>query len=104
MWFKHRAWIPVAWVLAIGNLVAVGPAAAAAEPLHATIHAVLGGLFALGARHLMTRRRTRVDDEHVQPAIAEMRDRLLEVEERLDFVERMLTKQRDPDRLGSEQQ
>ena len=100
MWLKHRAWIPVAWVIAVGNLVAVGPAAAAAEPLHASIHAVLAGLFALGAGRLMARRSFRPDDERLKHAFAEMHDRLLELEERVDFAERMLAKQRDAERLG----
>lgn len=99
MRFKHPAWIPVAWMIALGNLVAVGPAAAVAEPFHATIHAALAGLFALGARHLMARRRPAVTQEPVQLAIEDMQARLWELEERLDFAERMLTKYRDEDRL-----
>ena len=57
VWFRHRAWIPVAWILSLVNLVSVWFAAEPAEPLHATIHALLAVLFALGAQHLQARRR-----------------------------------------------
>ena len=56
MWFKHRAWIPIAWILALANLGAVWFAALPGEPWHATTHALLAVLFAVGAGHLMTRR------------------------------------------------
>ena len=52
MWFKHRAWIAVAWLLSLGNVVAVWFAARPAEPWHATVHASLAVLFALGAQRL----------------------------------------------------
>ncbi len=55
MWFKHRAWIPIAWLLSLLNLGAVWFAAQPAEPWHATTHALLAVLFAVGARHLMAR-------------------------------------------------
>ena len=55
MWFKHRAWVPIAWLLSIANLGAVWFAAQPAEPWHATVHALLAVGFALGARHLKTR-------------------------------------------------
>ena len=56
MWFKHRAWIAVAWLLSLGNLGAVWFAARPAEPWHATIHALLAVLFGLGAQRLALRR------------------------------------------------
>jgi len=56
MWFKHRAWIPVAWVLSLVNLGAVWPAAVPGEALHASIHAALAVLLAVGAQRLMYRR------------------------------------------------
>lgn len=111
MWFKHRAWIPVAWVLSVGNLVAVWFAARPAEPSHATIHALLAVSFALGARRLMARQRadrqnehlqqTIDQNEHLQQTVDDMQARLLELEERLDFAERLLAKHRDSDRLGA---
>ena len=57
VWFKHRAWIPIAWLLSLGNLGAVWFAARPAEPWHATIHALLAVLFGVGAQRLMARQR-----------------------------------------------
>jgi hypothetical protein len=55
MWFKHRAWIAVAWLLSLANLGGVWFAAQPAEPWHATVHALLAVLFGLGAQHLTLR-------------------------------------------------
>ncbi len=63
MWFKHRAWMPIAWLLSLANLGAVWFAALPGEPWHATTHALLAVLFAVGAGHLMTRRLTPPIDE-----------------------------------------
>lgn len=57
MWFKHRAWIPIAWVLSLGNVVSIWFAAAPGEPWHATIHGALAVVFGVGAERLMARRR-----------------------------------------------
>ncbi len=57
MWFKHRAWIAVSWLLCLVNLGSVWYAAEPAEPWHATIHALLAVLFGLGAQHLSARPR-----------------------------------------------
>ncbi|MEO8452847.1 MAG: hypothetical protein ABI647_23870 [Gemmatimonadota bacterium] len=109
MWFKHRAWIPVAWLLSVTNLAAVWFAARPGEAWHATVHALLEAGLALGARYLMTRRGADAQSEqwqlaldqgeHSQQAMGEMQSRMQELEERLDFAERLLTKQRDGDRL-----
>jgi len=63
VWFKHRAWIPIAWLLSLSNLGAVWFAALPGEPWHATTHALLAVLFAVGARQLMTRRVSSPIDE-----------------------------------------
>jgi hypothetical protein len=55
VWFKHRAWIAVAWLLSLGNLGGVWIAARPAEPWHATVHALLAVLFGLGAQRLASR-------------------------------------------------
>jgi hypothetical protein len=57
MWFKHRAWIPIAWILSVVNVIAVWFAAKPGEPWHASIHALLGLLFGLGAQRLSVRQR-----------------------------------------------
>lgn len=111
MWFKHRAWIPVAWVLSVVNL---GAALFAMRmiptgPVHAGAHLALAIGLAFGARHLTARRRAgSMDDqlqqtlehnEQLQQTIDGMQQRLYELEERVDFTERMLATQRDADRL-----
>jgi hypothetical protein len=82
MWFKHRAWIPVAWLLSLGNVVAVWFAALPAEPWHATIHALLGVLFGLGAERLAARRRALSRD--AEPALAD--DRMQRLEQAIDSI------------------
>jgi len=65
MWFKHRAWIPVAWLLCLANVAAVWFAAAPAETWHATGHAVLAVLFGLGAQRLGLRSKLTADADVV---------------------------------------
>jgi len=104
MWFTHRAWIPIAWALSAINLAAVWFAARPAEPWHATTHAVLAAALALGAQRLMTRRRGIAgedlqraldDNEQLQQTIEAMRPRMQELEERVDFAERLLATHRE---------
>ncbi len=107
MWFKHRAWIPIAWLLSLGNLIAVWFAARPAEPWHATIHALLAVLFGLGAQRLAARQKARGGgrisaDEHVaarlesiEQEISSLRQQLSEAHDRLDFAERLLARPRD---------
>lgn len=102
MWFKHRAWVPVAWLLCLGNLIFVWFAARPAEPGHATAHAVLAVLFGLGAQRLGLRKKPTADadvGESLPGLDAQSADpgrlpgvegRLSELEERLDFTERAL--------------
>ena len=94
MWFKHRAWIPISWILAIVNIGAVWFAAAPAEPLHATSHALFGALFALGAQRLTARRRAlelRGGDADLRTGITSLRDELaaLDPSVRDDRIERL---------------
>jgi hypothetical protein len=56
VWFKHPAWIAVAWLLCLANVAAVWFAAAPAQTWHATSHAVLAVLFGLGAQRLGLRK------------------------------------------------
>ena len=62
MWFKHRAWIPISWLLSLANVGAVWFAALPAETWHATAHALAAVLFAVGAERLMARRRVSSGD------------------------------------------
>jgi len=57
VWFKHRAWVPIAWFLCVGNLAGAWFAALPAEPWHATTHALFAVLFGLGAQRLTDRQR-----------------------------------------------
>ncbi len=104
MWFKHRAWIPTAWILSGLNIAGAWFAAGDAEPLHAATHALLAALFALGAQRLQARgARTDASDastverlEDLETRLADFAKlpdvvaRLAELEERLDFTERAL--------------
>ena len=75
VWFKHRAWIPVAWLLSIVNVGAVWFAAVPAEPMHATVHAALAVLFGVGAQRLMARQQPSM---RAQAGIEDDREQRLE--------------------------
>jgi len=104
MWFRHRAWIPAAWVLSLINFGGVWFAALEAQPSHAIGHALLAILFALGARRLQARlgREPTPDASMVErlrelearlaefDKLPDVEARLAELEERLDFTERAL--------------
>src|SRR2546421_1983575 len=70
MWFRHRAWIPIAWVLSLINFGGVWFAARDGQAWHGTIHASLALLFAVGAQRLQARQRpalkSPVDDPTAQ--------------------------------------
>jgi len=109
MWFKHRAWIPVAWILSGLNIAGAWFAAGEAQPLHAASHALLAALFALGAQRLQVRAlRAETADastverlEDLEARLSELdrlpdvTARLAELEERLDFTERALVNVRE---------
>jgi hypothetical protein len=93
-----------------GNLAAVWFAAAdpmsSAEPWHATIHAVLALGSGLLAQRLVGRRSGVPTDsqariEGVEADVDNLRQELLDAQERLDFAERMLA-QRPSERLPRE--
>ena len=81
MWFKHRAWIPTAWVLSLVNLVSVWFAAQPGQTWHATAHALFAVLFAVGAQRLTARQRALL---HSEPAIAG--DRMKGLEHAIDAI------------------
>ena len=97
MWFKHRAWVVVAYAASVFNVGATWFAVAdGADPGHATIHALLAALFAAGGQYLAGRHRV---VEPVQALDAEKLDRIersvdaiaLEIE-RVGEGQRFLTK------------
>jgi hypothetical protein len=114
MTFKPSVWRPIAFVLSAINVVAVGPAAGAAEPWHASIHAALALAFGWWAVRMGGQPSTgRLAG---QPLAAEIEDRLAalenetgnlrrelgEAQERLDFAERVLAQSAEQRRVGPE--
>jgi hypothetical protein len=111
MTFKSPLWRPVSVVLSAVNLVAVGFAAGMAEPWHAAVHAGLALGFGLWAQRLLQRvpgsgsEQLEAGLEQLESLEAEVgrlgRD-LGEMQERLDFTERVLAQQAEARRLGPE--
>ncbi len=105
MTFKPRIWYPIAAVLSVLNVVAVGFAAAAAEPWHATAHAGLAlgfGLWALHLRRVPARREEQPRLEALEADMLDLREELVELQERLDFTERILAQRSEARRVGPE--
>jgi hypothetical protein len=107
MTFKSPLWKPVAVVLSVVNIVAVGFAASTAEPWHAGVHAGLGLVFGLWAQNLWRRgagaSATRDERlELIEGEVGSLRQELMETQERLDFAERVLAQGREQRRLGPE--
>lgn len=105
MTFKSRLWHPAALALGALNLVGVGFAAGGAEPVHAGVHAVLAVAFWSWAQRLREKREDggrlpRADDLELE--VGELRRELGEVQERLDFAERMLAQRAETRRLDPE--
>ncbi|MGH7567800.1 MAG: hypothetical protein ACREL9_02345 [Gemmatimonadales bacterium] len=114
MTFKPAIWYPIAVVLSVINLVGVGFAARPVQPWHATIHAALAVAFGLWAQRLRrgpggSERQVRLDaldggesSEEVQALRNELetvRRELSELNERVDFAERLLARGRSPDAI-----
>ena len=106
MTFKPALWYPIAVVLSVLNVAAGWFAAQSAEPLHASTHAVLAVAFGLWAQHLRQDRRQdrRGGDlqaglESLEVEVGALRQELSEVQERLDFAERVLAQAPEPRRV-----
>ena len=102
MTFKSPLWMPAAFVLSGMNVVAGGYAIAAGEPMHAGVHAALAVVFGFWADR---RRRAERDEpeprlDAVEAEIGNLRAELLETQERMDFVERLLARDADSHRIG----
>jgi hypothetical protein len=100
MRFKPALWRPLSTVLSGINLIGAGFAAAAAEPVHATVHATLALAFGLWAQRLWRDRPVSggqtADLEVLEADIGSLRGQLGEAQERMDFIERVLA--REPER------
>ena len=105
MTFKPAIWRPIAAVLSGLNLVGVGLAAGEAEPWHAGIHAVLAMAFGFWAQRLQRpspESELQGGMEALELEMGNMRRELSEVQERLDFTERMLAQGQEARRVGQE--
>jgi hypothetical protein len=108
MTFKPAIWYPIAVVLSVLNLVAVGFAVGQAEPWHATIHGALGLAFGLWAQRLRQGSGGNELEGRLEALEAEvgelggLRQELGEIQERLDFAERLLAQGAETRRVGPE--
>ena len=105
MRFNPRIWTPIAQVLAAVNVAAVYFAARVTEPVHALAHAALGAACMLWAERLRARATRALDETEMAQAelmpgeMDHVHNELAELQERLDFAERMLAQRRDTDRV-----
>lgn len=93
MTFKPAIWYPIAVLLSVVNVGAVGFAARAAEPWHAAIHAALALALGLWAQRLRqgpggSEVQSRI--EELDADMSQLRQELSEMQERMDFAERLL--------------
>jgi hypothetical protein len=107
MTFKSPIWRPVSVVLSAINLVAVGFAAAQAEAWHAAVHAALALGFGLWAQRLLQRARGAGGElllgnlESLEADVSRLTQEMGELQERMDFTERVLAQQAEARRLGN---
>jgi hypothetical protein len=108
MTFKSPIWQPIALVLSVINLVAVGFAAGEAEPWHAGVHAGLAVAFGLWAQRLRNRPRWSelpagselpARFEAIEDEVSRLGQELSETQERLDFAERVLAQAAEARRI-----
>lgn len=108
MTFKSKIWYPIAVVLSALNLVAVGFAAQSAEPLHAATHGALALAFGLWAQRLRQRRggselQAPLEAlEALEADMSQLRQDMSELQERVDFAERLLAQRPETPRVGPE--
>jgi hypothetical protein len=109
MTFKPGTWYPIAIALSVINLVGAGFAVGQAEPWHATIHAALGLAFGLWAQRLRqgsggSELQARVEALEAEVGelggLGDLRQELSEMQERLDFAERLLAQGPETRRVG----
>lgn len=115
MTFKPAIWYPIAVLLSVINLGAVGFAAREAEPWHATTHAALALAFGFWAHRLRqgrggSERQARLEGNEAEVSrldaleaeVSNLRQELSEAQERLDFAERLLAQGSEARRVGPE--
>lgn len=115
MALKPSVWYPIAVLATVVNLIGVG---FAPGTVHGTIHAVLALGFGLWAERLRrsarasapqqaepgTREELQAGFEALHTEVGRLRQELMETQERVDFVERVLAQSREKEshRLGPE--
>ncbi|HEV8355696.1 MAG TPA: hypothetical protein VGQ17_02915 [Gemmatimonadales bacterium] len=107
MTFKPAIWYPIAVVLSVLNVVAVWFAAQPAEPWHATAHAVLAVGFGVWAHRLRQgprRGELQAGLEALELEVNALRQELGEMQERMDFAERLLAQEGEPRRVDPQGQ
>lgn len=107
MALNPRIWFPIAVLGCLVNVVGAAFALGPAEPWHPALHAALAVAFGVWAQHLRTRLRPNVQQREDEPEVAALRDEvgllrreLSELQERMDFAERLLTQARDKERVA----
>ena len=106
MTFKPAIWRPIALVLSAINLAGAGYAVASEEPLHAAVHVVLALAFGFWAQRLQQRPGGRELEagglEALEAEVTRLRQEVGEMQERMDFAERLLAQRPEAGR-GSPQ-
>jgi membrane protein implicated in regulation of membrane protease activity len=98
MTFNPAIWYPIAILLSVANVVAIGFTAGPGQPWHAVGHAALALAFASWARRLRKRRggseqlpgERGETLEALETDVSRLRQEVSEMQERLDFAERLL--------------
>jgi predicted outer membrane protein len=104
MTFKPAIWRPIAVVLSAINLVAVGFAAGESQPWHAGVHAALALAFGLWAQRLQRgpaagSEQLQAGLESLEAEVGRLGQDMSELQERLDFTERMLAQHAEARRI-----
>ena len=109
MTFNPRIWRPIAAVLSVVNVAAIGFAAAAVEPAHAVGHGVLALAFGYWAQRMRGPAAGSIEErearlEVLEDELSRMQGELGEAQERIDFAERMLARAEEVRRVDPAQE
>ncbi len=106
MTLNPRIWYPITVVGALVNVAGFAFAAGSGEPWHAALHAALGAGLAVWAQHLKARRSgglgsgNDTDLANLRDDVGDLRREVSELQERMDFAERVLSQAREVERLS----
>ncbi len=117
MTFKSALWHPIAVGLSLVNVAGLGYAVASAEPWHAAVHGTLALAFGYWAQRLrggpggseLARMKQQIEQQaatldDTQITLANQSTELAELQERVDFAERLLVQVRDRAALGTREE